>query len=109
MQVADMISNTAVSLNNLEKECNYLDSLQPSKQKPEYWNILGSSKSRKGDQGELSREIISCIHDSCDDGTSVVFTDGSCLENHGPCGAGACVFPPGVGEPVFLKQPVSSR
>ena len=30
MQVADMISNTGVSLNNLEKECN---SLQKSTQK----------------------------------------------------------------------------
>ena len=29
--------------------------------------------------------------------------------NPGPCGAGACVFPPGVSEPVLLKQPVSSR
>ena len=79
MQVANMISNTGVSLDNLEKECNCLDSLQPSKQKPEYWNILGSSNSRTGVQEELSREIIGGILDSCDDGTAVVFTDGSCL------------------------------
>ena len=59
-----MISNTGVSFNNLEKECNYLDSLQPSKQKPEYWNILGSSKSRTGDQEESSREIIGGILDN---------------------------------------------
>ena len=104
-----MVSNTGVLFNNLEKKCNYLDSLQPSKQKPDYWNILGSSKSRTGDQEELSREIIGGILDSCDDGKAVVFTDGSCLGNPGPCGAGACVFPPGVSEPVLLKQPVSSR
>ena len=57
----------------------------------------------------MSRGIIGGILDSCDDGTAVVFTDGSCLGNPGPCGAGACVFPPGVSEPILLKQPVSSR
>ena len=43
-----------------------------------------------------------------DDGTAVVFTDGSCLGNPGPYGAGACIFPQGASEPVMLKQPVSS-
>ena len=41
--------------------------------------------------------------------TVIAFTDGSCLGNPGPCGAGACLFPPGSGEPVMLKRPVSSR
>ena len=80
-----------------------------SKQKPEYWNILGSSKSRTGEQEQMSREIIGGMLDSCEDGTAVVFTDGSCLGNPGPCGAGACIFHPGTSEPVLLKQPVSSR
>ena len=57
----------------------------------------------------MSREIIGGMLDSCEDGTAVVFTDGSCLGNPGPCGAGACIFHPGTSEPVLLKQPVSSR
>ena len=109
IQVADMLSNTGVTLNGLEKEFNYLESLQPSKQRPEYWNGLGSSKSRTGEQEKLSREIIGGLIDQCDAGTAVAFTDGSCLGNPGPCGAGACVFPPGAVEPVMLKQPVTNR
>ena len=77
VQVADMMSNTGITLNSLEKDCNYLEKLLPSKQKPEYWNILGSSKFRTGEQEQISREIIGGMLDSCEDGTSVVFTDGS--------------------------------
>ena len=54
----------------------------------------------------MSREIIGGILDSSEDGTAVVLTDGSCLGNPGPCGAGACIFHPGASEPVLL---VSSR
>ena len=32
VQVADMMSNIGITLNSLEKDCNYLESLQPSKQ-----------------------------------------------------------------------------
>ena len=49
IQVADMLSNAGITLKGLEKEFNYLDSLQPSKQRPEYWQGLGSSKSRTGE------------------------------------------------------------
>ena len=109
IQVADMMSKTGITLNSLEKDCNYLESLQPSKQKPKYWNIIGSSKSRTGEEEQMSREIIGGMLDSCEEGTAVVFTDGSCLGNPGPCGAEACIFHPGASEPVLLKQPVSSR
>ena len=47
--------------------------------------------------------------DKCDMTTAVAFTDGSCLGNPGPCGAGACVFQPEKTDPILLKQPVSSR
>ena len=57
----------------------------------------------------MSREIIGGMLDSCEEGTAVVFTDGSCLGNPGPCGAEACIFHLGASEPVLLKQPVSSR
>ena len=39
----------------------------------------------------------------------MVFTDGSCIGNPGPCGAGACLSIPGSSELIMLKQPVSSR
>ena len=58
IQIADMILNTGVALNWLETEFNYLESLQPSKQRPECWQGLGSSKSRTGEQDKLSRDII---------------------------------------------------
>ncbi|MCW4346280.1 MAG: ribonuclease H family protein [Candidatus Thiodiazotropha endolucinida] len=109
VQVADMFSNTGVSLHGLEKEVNYMESIRPSKRKPEYWQNLGSSKSRTSEQELLSREIIGDLLEKCDTETAVAFTDGSCLGNPGPCGAGACIFPPGETEPVLLKQPVSSR
>ncbi|MEW8548387.1 MAG: reverse transcriptase domain-containing protein [Candidatus Thiodiazotropha sp.] len=109
VQLADMASNTGISLHNLEKEFNYQESLQPSKAKPEYWHTLGSSKSRSLEQEALSRELVGEMIDKCDSRTVIAFTDGSCLGNPGPCGAGASVFPPGCNEPVLLKRPVSSR
>ena len=38
--------------------------------------------------------------------TLIVFTDGSCRGNTGPCGAGACVFLPN-NDKIEWKQPVS--
>ena len=109
IQLADLTSNTGISLHTLEKEFTYQDCLQPSKSKPEYWSCLGSSKSRSSEQEQLSREIIGELLEKCDLSTAVAFTDGSCLGNPGPCGAGACVFLPDKTEPTLLKQPVSSR
>ena len=56
---------------------------------PEYWQNLGSSKSRTKNQEAQSREIIEKIIEGCDENTVIAFTDGSCLGNPGPCGAGA--------------------
>ena len=108
IQLADMTSNTGLALHNLEQELNFLDSLQPSKKKPEYWLTLGSSKSRTTEQERSSRNLLTDIIGSCSTDTTVCFTDGSCLGNPGPCGAGACIFLPGAEEPVCLKKPVSS-
>ena len=108
VQVADMVSNTGIFLHCLEKEFTFTESLQPSKSKPEYWQNLGSSKSRTKMQETLSREVIGSMLDDCNERTAIAFTDGSCLGNPGPCGAGACKFPPGHTEPSLLKHPVSS-
>ena len=109
VQIADMSTNTDISLHSLEKEFNFLESLQPTKKSPEYWHNLGSSKSRNAQQEKLSREIIEDLIGNCDAETAVGFTDGSCLGNPGPCGAGACLFVPGAVDPIMLKQPVSNR
>ena len=79
IQLADLTSNTGISLHTLEKEFTYQDCLQPSKSKPEYWSCLGSSKSRSSEQEQLSREIIGELLEKCDLSTAVAFTDGSCL------------------------------
>ena len=103
-----MTSNTGLALHNLEQELNFLDSLQPSKKKPEYWLSLGSSKSRTTEQELLSRDLLTDIIGNCSSDTTACFTDESCLGNMGPCGAGACIFLPGAEEPICLKKPVSS-
>ena len=38
----------------------------------------------------------------------IAFTDGSCLDNPGPRGAGACIYMPGYTDPILHKQPVTS-
>ena len=53
--------------------------------------------------------MIGGVIEGCDAEAAVVFTDGSCLGNPGPCGAGACLSIPGSSDLVMLKQPVSSR
>ena len=86
-----MISNTGISLQCLEKEFTFSETLQPSKRQPEYWQNLGSSKSRTKNQDAQSREIIEKIIEGCDENTVIAFTHGSCLGNPGPCGAEACI------------------
>ncbi|MEW8545279.1 MAG: reverse transcriptase domain-containing protein, partial [Candidatus Thiodiazotropha sp.] len=108
LQVADMISNTGISLHCLEKEVTFTESLQPSKRKPEYWQNLGSSKARSKVQEAQSREIVGTMIENCNEKTAIAFTDGSCLGNPGPCGAGACLYLPGHTEPILLKYPISS-
>ena len=83
-----------ISLHSLEKEFNFLESLQPTKKSPEYWHNLGSSKSRNAQQKKLSREIIEDLISNCDVKTAVGFTVGLCLGNPGPCGARACLLVP---------------
>ncbi|MEW8547060.1 MAG: ribonuclease H family protein, partial [Candidatus Thiodiazotropha sp.] len=75
--------------------------------RPEYWNILGSSKNRTKLQEGESRKLIERAIEESDTETAFIFTDGSCKGNPGPCGAGACIYLPGQEECVELKQPVS--
>ena len=79
-----------------------------SKSVPQYWSRLGSSKSRTQYQVDLSKEIVGQIVNESSESSIVTFTNGSCLGNPGPCGAGAAIFP-GEQEPVNLKRPVAHR
>ena len=80
-QVADMISNTGLSLHSLEKERSlekkftFTESLQPSKHKPEHWQNLGFGyKARTKTLEALSREIKGTITENCSEKTAVLFT-----------------------------------
>ena len=107
IQMADLCHYTNMVCSSIEPEPGYVDSLQPTLKRPEYWNNLGSSKNRTKTQEENSRHLIEEQIDKSDAETIFVFTDGSCRQNPGPCGAGACVFLPGQEECVELKKPVS--
>ena len=106
-QITDMTSSTNLNLNAIEPEMNYLEYLQPSLRRPEYWSNLGSSKNRTRAQEAESRNVVeNLIKDNTGMQMVLAFKDGSCRGNPGPCWAGACVFLPNNDE-IELKQPVS--
>ena len=107
LQMADMSTHAGITSNSIEPEPSYQESLQPTMRRPEYWNNLGLSKNRTKAQEEESRKIIEGEINKSDVGTVFIFNDGSCKQNPGPCGAGACVFLPGQEECVGFKKPVS--
>ena len=43
---------------------------------------------------------VQALVEKCNYNNLVVFTDGSCLGNPGPCGSGACIFVPNETESV---------
>ena len=109
LQLEDLHSETGITTYNIEPEFSYQESLQPSKRRPEYWDRLGSSKSRSARQDIESRSVIQSLLDSCTPDSVIAFTDGSCQPNPGPCGAGSCIFMPHQEIPVCLKKPVSNH
>jgi hypothetical protein len=68
---------------------------------------LGSSKTRTKEQEIKGRDLILQKITETTNNTAIAFTDGSCLNNPGPCGAGAIVFV--EEETTELKQPVCKR
>ena len=85
LQLEDMSSETGITTFNIEPELSFEDSLQPSKKRPEYWDRLGSSKSRTEEQQNESRSIIQGLLDNCSPTSIIAFADGSCQPNPGPC------------------------
>ena len=58
MQLNETISNTGIDIRAVEPEFSYLQYLQPTKKRPEYWNNLWSSKSRSAILAEEARNVI---------------------------------------------------
>ena len=108
-QLQDMETNSGTNIINIEPEFSFLEGLCPNKSRPEYWNRLGSSKSRAVTQQEGAKVTVQTLVESCSYNDLIAFTDGSCLGNPGPCGSGACIFIPNDTEPVMLKRPVTNR
>ena len=102
-QLQDMETNSGTNIINIEPEFSFLEGLCPSKSRPEYWNRLGSSKSRSVTQQEEAKVTVQSLVENCSYNDLIAFTDVSCLGNPGPCGSGAYIFIPNDTEPVMLK------
>ncbi|MES9970162.1 MAG: ribonuclease H family protein [Candidatus Thiodiazotropha sp.] len=76
---------------------------------PKYWSQLGSSKSRSTEQQEKGKGIIQQLLLEAPARSSIAFTDGSCLGNPGPCGAGAVIYLPDEQSGIELTRPVAAR
>ena len=113
MQLDDTVSTTGINLSAIEPEFSFLQDLQPSKQRPEYWNNLGSSKSRSVIQEEEARQVIEGNDKEAKSEKVFVFTEGSCKGNTDPCGArpmwsgSMIIFP--KQEKIEIHQPVAKR
>ena len=85
---------------------NYLEYLQPSMRRPEYWSNLGYSKNRTSAQEVESRNVVeNWIKNSISDHTIIAIIDGSCRGYPGSCGASLYVLHPNS-DAVELKLPV---
>ena len=105
----EMEKETGVNIQIMEEDPEYEEgSIGMSAGAPQYWSRLGSSKSRTSDQQEQGRELILDMMMEAPEGTTFAFTDGSCLTNPGPCGAGAVIYLDHQ-QPVCLKRPVCRR
>ena len=85
---------------NIEPEFTFLESLCPSKSRPEYKNRLGSSKSRLAAEQEEAKVTVQTMVETYELNDIVGFIDGSCLGNPGSCGSGACIFIPNKAESI---------
>ena len=57
----------------------------------------------------MGQTIIHELLSEAPDRSSFAFTDGSCLDNPGPCGAGAVIFLPDDPGGLELTRPVAAR
>ena len=105
-QAKDMKNLTSIDVNLMEP-CFLFNGVLPSMSPPEYWRHLGSSKNRSTEQAESGKQIVLDKIANLPQNSILAFTDGSCINNPGPCGAGAVIF--NGYSTIDLKKPVSNR
>ena len=94
-QVIEMKTFTGIGIEFVEQESEFTENaLVRSSEKPSYRTQLGSSKNRTVEQQEEGKEVIQSMVNVVVSSALVCFTDGSCLTNPGPCGAGAVIYHP---------------
>ncbi|CAG2201736.1 RNASEH1 [Mytilus edulis] len=106
LQADDMKKETSIEVNNIEQqyECRGMCAIRRA---PEYWTTLGSSKTRTSEQAIEGQRLIKQQLEELPPNTTVAFTDGSCMGNPGPCGAGAIIY--NNEEEETIQYPVSNR
>ncbi|MEW8548508.1 MAG: reverse transcriptase domain-containing protein, partial [Candidatus Thiodiazotropha sp.] len=109
-QAAEMQQYTNISISMIQPEPAYNPGdLVRTLKHPKYWSQLGSSKSRSTEQQEKGKGIIQQLLLEAPARSSIAFTDGSCLGNPGPCGAGAVIYLPDEQSGIELTRPVAAR
>ena len=66
---------------------------------------LGNSKTRTDEQANKAKTVAAEYINNINKNSLICFTDGSALENPGPCSA----CDPTLGAPVLLKRPVAKK
>ena len=108
-QVVEMKTFTGIGIDFVEPEPEFAENaFVRSLEKPSYWTQLGSSKTRTAEQQEEGKEVIQNMVNEVASSALVCFTDGSCLTNPGPCGAGAVIYHT-EGHFDSIKRPVAKH
>ena len=107
-QVIEMKTVTGIGIDFMEPDFAQ-NSFVRTTEKPSYWSQLGSSKNRTNEQQEEGKAMVQDMVNEVEVSASalVCFTDGSCLLNPGPCGAGAFIYHPD-GQEECIKRPVTA-
>ena len=109
-QATEMHQTTNISISMIQPKPAYNPGdLVRSIGQPDYWSQVGSSKNRSLAQQEMGQNIIHDLLSEAPDRSSFAFTDGSCLDNSGPWGAGAVIFFPDNSSGLELTRPVAAR
>ena len=107
-QVIEMKTVTGTGIEFVEPEAEFAENaFVRSLEKPSYWTQLGSSKNRTSEQQQEGKAVIQNMVNEVSAKALVCFTDGSCLTNPGPCGAGAAIYHP-EGQIDTIKRPVAA-
>ena len=108
-QASEMKRATGIDVQFIQPEPEFSEgAFRRCLEKPSYWSQLGSSKARSADQQEKGRQVIDRLMKDGPKESILCFTDGSCIPNPGPCGAGAVLYIPGEDD-VQLKRPVTAH